>query len=420
MTTTTTNLLERTPMQQMALQEIDAFLASRSHEPSWFAAWRKGCLKHMLDWKSAPHRYGLNIHVAPSQALFTGVQPQMLTTTGPRSMAFDPAQGVTIYPWSFQKPESMPVSVVERVRAVLARAVHDSELMYAHAVALLGFATDVIVVAIAPDANVIAPITLDWLVKRHQFSLIIVLAGKNSKASLLLQTTADEQCPTSTHVGRSIIVDADAGSTVAVTSLESLPANVLCVRQQVAFVAQDARVDWIGLSKTAGYVRDHYGSQLVGSRSQSSIAIAATGIDNGRIDLSTSAFHRGTESVSNIVTKLLVAGVAKGVSRGLISIGADAGKSSGFEKQDALLTTPTAEADAIPNLEIHNHDVKCSHGSTVGEIDGDALFYLQSRGIPEEEARRLLLAGFVGSVIDMIKHPILREETAKRLGAFLP
>jgi len=75
-----------------------------------------------------------------------------------------------------------------------------------------------------------------------------------------------------------------------------------------------------------------------------------------------------------------------------------------------LLLSDEAEADAIPNLEIHNHDVKCSHGSTVGQVDPEQLFYLMSRGLNEDEAKQKIVEGYFTPVLSMFTDEIMREK----------
>ena len=70
----------------------------------------------------------------------------------------------------------------------------------------------------------------------------------------------------------------------------------------------------------------------------------------------------------------------------------------------ALLLSPDAEIDSKPELEIFADDVKCSHGATVGELDAEQLFYLRSRGIPEAEARAILVRAFLAEALEAVTH----------------
>ena len=101
---------------------------------------------------------------------------------------------------------------------------------------------------------------------------------------------------------------------------------------------------------------------------------------------------------------------SKGLSRGLVRIGKNAAGSNGYEKQDALLLSDKAEADAIPNLEIHNNEVKCSHGSTVGQIDAEKMFYLMSRGLNEKEAKLKIVEGYFMPILDTFEDESVKEQ----------
>jgi Fe-S cluster assembly protein SufD len=94
---------------------------------------------------------------------------------------------------------------------------------------------------------------------------------------------------------------------------------------------------------------------------------------------------------------------AHGVFLGKIAVRPDAQKTSAHQLNKNLLLSPRANVDTKPELEILADDVKCSHGATVGDLDVDALFYLEARGIPAHEARRLLIEAFAADAIDKIE-----------------
>ncbi|HYO76737.1 MAG TPA: SufD family Fe-S cluster assembly protein, partial [Thermoanaerobaculia bacterium] len=85
-----------------------------------------------------------------------------------------------------------------------------------------------------------------------------------------------------------------------------------------------------------------------------------------------------------------------------------------------LLLSETAIVDSKPNLEIHNNDVKCNHGSTIGQIDEEALFYLRSRGVGENEARSLLIFAFASEIADRIVIEPVREQIRRALFRAMP
>jgi Fe-S cluster assembly protein SufD len=101
--------------------------------------------------------------------------------------------------------------------------------------------------------------------------------------------------------------------------------------------------------------------------------------------------------------------MSTGAFNGRILVRPDAQGTFAYQKNNNILLTDDAKMDSKPQLEIYADDVKCSHGATIGQLDDDALFYLQSRGINKREARLMLMFGFAHEVIQNIKIEVLRE-----------
>ena len=120
------------------------------------------------------------------------------------------------------------------------------------------------------------------------------------------------------------------------------------------------------------------------------------------LEIVTTLNHIEPNATSNQVVRSVLGGKATGSYLGKVAVARDAQKTDASQSVKAMLLTRTATANAKPELEIFADDVKCAHGATVGELDGQALFYLESRGIPPAEAKKLLLRAFVGSVFDDI------------------
>ena len=129
--------------------------------------------------------------------------------------------------------------------------------------------------------------------------------------------------------------------------------------------------------------------------------------------------HAAPHGTSTQVFKHVLGGEARGVFQGKIIVDRVAQKTDGHQLSQALLLSGRAEQDSKPELEIYADDVKCSHGSTVGQLDPASMFYLRSRGIPEAEARALLIRAFAAEALDEIAHEGAREALAARLDAWL-
>ena len=113
------------------------------------------------------------------------------------------------------------------------------------------------------------------------------------------------------------------------------------------------------------------------------------------IDTTTNIEHLCQNTTSNQLIKGVVNGYAKGVFKGKIHIAPNAVKTQGYQLHKALILSDEAEIDVKPELEIFADDVKCSHGATCGELDKDQMFYLRSRGISEDNAKKILIAAFI-------------------------
>ena len=111
---------------------------------------------------------------------------------------------------------------------------------------------------------------------------------------------------------------------------------------------------------------------------------------------------------------------ARGVFDGRIIVRPGAEKTVSRQENRNLLLSETAIVDSKPTLEIHNDDVKCNHGSTIGQIEQEPLFYLRSRGISEEEARNLLVLAFAGEIVDRMKVEAIREQVRRALFQAMP
>jgi Fe-S cluster assembly protein SufD len=106
----------------------------------------------------------------------------------------------------------------------------------------------------------------------------------------------------------------------------------------------------------------------------------------------------------------ILAGKSKGVFHGRILVRPDAQKTDAKQTNKNLLLSDEASADTKPQLEIYADDVKCTHGATIGQLNDESIYYLRSRGIGLETARRMLIHAFAGEIIDRVKHDALREE----------
>ncbi len=163
----------------------------------------------------------------------------------------------------------------------------------------------------------------------------------------------------------------------------------------------------------ADLVRNNLNVNLVESATETHLYGLYLGADHQLIDNHTTVDHRKPNCFSNELYKGVLAGNAKAVFNGKIFVHREAQKTNAFQQNNNLLLSDKAVIDSKPQLEIFADDVKCSHGSTAGQFNNEALFYLRSRGISESSARSLLVSAFAFDVINKIKVGALRSHIEK-------
>jgi Fe-S cluster assembly protein SufD len=138
------------------------------------------------------------------------------------------------------------------------------------------------------------------------------------------------------------------------------------------------------------------------------------------VDNHTSIDHAKAHCPSHEIYKGILGGKARAVFNGKIIVRQDAQKTDAKQTNKVLLLSDGATINTKPQLEIFADDVKCTHGSTVGQLDEDAIFYLRSRGIGQEAARSLLTYAFASDVVERIKVDPVRKDLEELLFSRLP
>ena len=168
-----------------------------------------------------------------------------------------------------------------------------------------------------------------------------------------------------------------------------------------AILGENSSLTWLDIHLGSKLTKLNTETYLNGENSATETKNLFLGKGKQQFDITINSFHKAKNTNTNIITKSVLKDQSKSLVQGLIKIEGKAGFSHGSQKEDALLLSEQAEANAIPNLEVENHEVKCKHSSSIGRLDKNHLFYLQSKGLSEEESEELLVQGFI--------HPILKS-----------
>lgn len=228
------------------------------------------------------------------------------------------------------------------------------------------------------------------------FSHILVVAEPHSSVTLILS-----EVPVPQVTFQSSVVEVLASSHAKVSIVSQQTLSPACVHSSFkrAHVNDHASVDWFWVEHGSAFTKLEVSSDLVGENasSQNFGVVAASG--EQVFDVSQSAIHLFPSSKSHLITRGVLDDSAKCVYSGLLKMTKEAKGSVGNQRADFLLLSPKSEADPVPALEIEGSDVRCAHAATVGRLDKEKLFYLSSRGLPEDVARALYIQGFLEHVL---------------------
>lgn len=148
---------------------------------------------------------------------------------------------------------------------------------------------------------------------------------------------------------------------------------------------------------TGGHITKHHTLTMLKESTTSCLATIKIA-ENQQVEMTTDHIQ-SNNCTSDMRIKAVVGGNARLLHQGLVLIDKKGENSEGYQQSDILLTSPNAVADSVPKLEINNPDVACSHGSTIGHLDQEQVFYLQSRGLSQKQAEHMVTIGFLSSIL---------------------
>ncbi len=220
-------------------------------------------------------------------------------------------------------------------------------------------------------------------------------------------------------VGPVVELDVGDASHVSYLAVQSLGSGVWQLGSQASTVGRDATLDSFTVALGGYYARVRTDSRLAGQGGTSNLLAVYFGDGHQMHDFRTMQDHEGPKTTSDLLFKGAVEDEAHSVYSGLIRVRKGEAGTNAFQTNRNLVLTEGAHADSVPNLEIEENDVRCSHASAVGPIDDDHRYYLEARGVPPEVADRLIILGFFDDVIERTPLPGLRGPLRQAVAAKL-
>lgn len=246
---------------------------------------------------------------------------------------------------------------------------------------------------------------------RSLFSQTLVVAEESSSVTILESIeTGDGDVADDRYFSNLVEVVAGENANVQFGSLQNLDTDSYTYSLKRAVTDTYATVDWIESNFGSKLTRSDIETELNGDGSESQIVGTFFGTDDQHFDINARVWHQAEQTTADLVTRGVLDDVARSVYEGVQDVGEDAWNTSSYQRENTLMLSDDAEADASPKLIIHNHDTEASHSATVGQVDAEDLFYLQSRSIDSRTARNMLVEGFFVPVLEEIAVDEFRED----------
>jgi Fe-S cluster assembly protein SufD len=249
------------------------------------------------------------------------------------------------------------------------------------------------------------------------FPRLVVHAGEASQVTVLDHSGS----PADVHALVVPVVQllADDAANLDYLNVQELGPSVWQIANHATQAGRDATLHTAIVALGGDYARVRADSRLVGQGGTSNMVAVYFG-DGGQMhDFRTMQDHDAPKTTSDLLFKGAVEDLAHSVYTGLIRVRKGAAGTNAFQTNRNLVLTEGAHADSVPNLEIEENDVRCSHASAVGPIDEEQRYYLEARGVPTDVAERLIILGFFDEIIERTPiaglRPRLRRAVAAKL-----
>ena len=199
------------------------------------------------------------------------------------------------------------------------------------------------------------------------------------------------------------------GARLHYVGAQSLNESTWVFANQRAVVARDASLDWstVGFGSMRGKVWME--TKLDGRGSSARVTGAYATAGRQHVDYDTLQEHAAPDTFSDLAFRGVLSDRSSAVWRGMIQVDPGAQKTDAFQECRNLLLSKRAHADAIPGLEIQADDVRCTHAAAIAQLDKEQMYYLRSHGLPEPDAQRLIIDGFLQELVERLPEGRIRE-----------
>jgi Fe-S cluster assembly protein SufD len=248
------------------------------------------------------------------------------------------------------------------------------------------------------------------------FDYILVVAEESSSATIVTRQDTGGSYKGEKYYSGVVELISGENSHIKYGSLQTLSNDTYKYSMKSGLTDRYAKISWIEGDVGARLTKTTVETKLDGEGSETKIVCAFFGNENQHIDLDVKAWHNAENTIADLITRGVVDDNARSVYSGTQYVGKEAWNTSSYQRENTLMLSDEAEADASPKLIINNHDTSASHSATVGQLDKEILLYMKTRGIPEKLASNMLVKGFFGPIYEEITVDEFRKDLETEIG----
>ncbi len=246
------------------------------------------------------------------------------------------------------------------------------------------------------------------------FPHTLVVAEANAQVSVIDQFVSADETSASLSIGVCDLIAKD-GANITYANIQRWNSATRGIQIASTSAGKDANVKSFTLNLGGTWIRNEATSHLNGAGGNSDMLSVNVASGSQQFDQRTLQLHHAPNTTSDLLYKNALYDTSKTVFAGLIVVDDGAHGTDAYQTCRNLFLSDDAEANSMPGLEINADQVKCSHGSTSGQIEDDELFYFLARGIKPTTARQLITIGFTAEVVDKIGNAALQDFALARI-----
>ncbi len=241
---------------------------------------------------------------------------------------------------------------------------------------------------------------------RPHVSQTWIVAEGTSKVSLITENYGVDLAEASSELVEAYVGD---NASVNFSNIQNYSDRTAVISNKRAVCGKDARMSWTLGSFGGRVTRSRLDSIFEKEGASAEVVEVSFGSGRQKFDLVSDLTHKASHTKGRILSNSVLKDNAQSIFKGMIRIGNDAKNASAYLAGHSILLSPNAKADAIPGLEILTNEVKATHSASVAQIDDDQVFYMMTRGLPEDEAKKFIVLGFLEPGISRIESEDLRD-----------